>query len=285
MSKVCCICFFGAMRTLSQTIDTIREVIQQFKELYDVKIFVHTWKDQDFKLLEPDYYRTTDQDYFKNLKLPEYLSEEANKEKSKKLYEKMDEQHKKWHDEWLKKTNGENRYKPNNLFFTTNYATYSRKQVTMLALSKIPNPELVVFIRPDMFFKTIDISSLVKQFNHKSKQIQIITPDFENIYWSDYFKATREDYSGKRGVNDRFAICLGPSAAKVYASQYDHLDVLEKEMMDFNGEIILEWVFNHYNVKNIRSPMCFYLLRSDGKKHGFCKGDIRKNRYKSDEKK
>lgn len=43
-------------------------------------------------------------------------------------------------------------------------------------------------------------------------------------------------------------------------------------------------IFSHYNVLNIRSPMCFYLLRSDGKKHGWCKDDL-KNRYKTDEKK
>lgn len=273
------------MRTLPQTIDTIREVIQQFRELYNVKIFVHTWKGQDFKLLEPDYYRTTDQEeQFKNLNIPEYLSEEANRENSRKLYEKLDEQHKKWHDEWLKKKNRDDRYKPNKLYFTTHYATYSRKQVTLLALSKIPNPELVVFIRPDTFFKSIDISSLLKRFDRKTKRIQIITPDFENIYWNKELGVTREDYSGKHGVNDRFAICLGSSAAKIYASQYDHLDILEKEKMHFNGEIILELIFLRYNVLNIRSPMCFYLLRSDGKKHGWCKGDIR-NRYKNDEKK
>jgi hypothetical protein len=277
------------MRTLPQTIDNIKQVIQQFRELYDVKIFVHTWKGQDFKLLEPDYYRTTDQEeQFKNLKVPHYLTPEKLQERIKKLreidekvYEKMDEQHKKWHDEWVKKNKP---VKPNNYYFTTHYGTYSRKQVTLLALSKIPNPELVVFIRPDTFFKSIDISSLLKRFDPKSKRIQIITPDFENIYWNKELRVTREDHSGKRGVNDRFAICLGPSAAKIYASQYDHLDNLEKEMLDFNGEIILELIFSHYNVLNIRSPMCFYLLRSDGKKHGWCKDDL-KNRYKTDEKK
>lgn len=239
MSKTCCICFFGAMRTLPQTIDTIKKVIQQFKELYDVKIFVHTWKDQDFKLLEPDYYRTTDQEQFKKLKVPEHL--------------------------------------------TVYYATYSRKQVTLLALSKIPNPELVVYIRPDTFFKTIDILSLIKQFNYKSKQIQIITPDFDNFYWDTENRKTKGSDKGKRGTNDRFAICLGSSAAKVYVSQYDHLDEIKKEKIDFIGEIILEWVFLHYNVLNIRSPMCFYLLRSDGKKHGWCKEDL-KNRYKQEKK-
>jgi hypothetical protein len=237
------------MRTLPQTIDTIREVIQQFRELYEVTIFVHTWKGQDFKLLEPDYYRTTDQEeQFKNLNIPEYLTAEA-------LMKKMTEQQKKWYEEWLKK---KGKIPP---YITTNYATYSRKQVTLLALSKIPIPELVVFIRPDIFFKTIDVSSLVKQFNHKSKRIQIITPDFDN--------KTEQP-------NDRFAICLGPSAARVYSSQYDHLDEMLSEGRLFNGEAVLHWVFKRYNVINIESPMCFYLMRSDGRKIGFCKTDNKK---------
>jgi hypothetical protein len=266
--KSCCICFFGAMRTLPQTIDTIKQVIQQFRELYEVKIFVHTWKGEDFKLLEPDYYRTTDQqEQFKNLEVPEYFSRENV---SNRLREKMDDKQKKWFDAWLIKTKDRLNY-----YITTNYATYSRKQVTMLALSKIPNPELVVYIRPDTFFKSIDISSLVKQFNHKSKRIQIITPDFDNTYSDKETKQIKEDKTGKRGVNDRFAICLGPSAAKVYGSQYDHLDDVLKEKIYPIGEAVLEWVLNHYNVVNIRSLMCFYLMRTNGKKFGFCKGDKR----------
>jgi hypothetical protein len=267
--KSCCICFFGAMRTLPQTIDTIKEVIQQFRELYDVKIFVHTWKGQDFKLLEPDYYRTTDQEeHFKNLETPEHL---INIKQIKKRQERMTEQQKKWDEEWLKK----NKPKPN-VYITTNYATYSRKHVTMLALSKIPNPDLVVYMRPDTIFKTIDISSLLKRFNYNSKKIQIITPDFDNYFWNSKIEDEELDKTGKRGVNDRFAICLGSSAAKIYASQYDHLDDLAKERIFFTGEAILEWVFNHYNVLNIRSPMCFYLLRSSGRNVGLCKGDRKK---------
>jgi hypothetical protein len=260
--------FFGAIRTLPLTIDTIKEVIQQFRELYDVTIFVHTWKGEDFKLLEPDYYRTTDQqEQFKNLKTPEYTTIEKQKEK---LAETMDEQHKKWDQEWLNKNIKSHR---SDYYITTNYATYSKKQVTSLALSKIPNPELVVYIRPDTLFKTINIPSLLKQFNRNSKRIQIITPDFDNIYWNKDLGRSKLDKTGKRGVNDRFAICLGSSAAKVYGSQYDHIDDLEKEMIFIHGEPVLEWVFKNYNVVNIRSPMCFYLLRSGDKKTGTCKGD------------
>lgn len=270
MSKLCCICFFGAMRTLPQTIDSIKEVIQQFKELYDVKIFVHTWKGEDFKLLEPDYYRTTDQEeQFKNLKVPEYATEENIK---KKYFEKMTEEEKIQHEDRLK-----GKKTKINAYYTTKYATYSRKQVTLLALSKIPNPELVVFIRPDIFFKTINIPSLLKRFNRNLKRIQIITPDFDSTYWNKELGLIKGDPSNKRGgVNDRFAICLGPLAAKIYGSQYDHIDDLEKERIFVVGETILEWVFNHYNVINIRSRMCFYLLRSDGKKHGWCKEDLEK---------
>lgn len=271
MSKLCCICFFGAMRTLPQTIDSIKEVIQQFKELYDVKIFVHTWKGQEFKLLEPDYYRTTDQEeQFKNLKVPEYTTEENIK---KKYLEKMTEEEKIQHEDRLKGK----KTKINAYYVTTKYATYSRKQVTLLALSKIPNPELVVFIRPDILFKTINIPSLLKRFNRNLKRIQIITPDFDSTYWNKELGLIKGDPSNKRGgVNDRFAICLGPLAAKIYGSQYDHIDDLEKERIFVVGETILEWVFNHYNVINIRSRMCFYLLRSDGKKHGWCKEDLEK---------
>jgi hypothetical protein len=268
--KQCCICFFGAIRSLPQTIDNIKEVIQQFRELYDVTIFLHTWKSEDFKLLQPDYYRTTDQqEQFKNLKTPEYTTLEKQKEK---IAETMDEQHKKWDEEWLKK----NKDKPKpNYFNTTNYATYSRKQVTLLALSKIPNPELVVYIRPDTFFKTIDIPSLLKRFNRNSKRIQIITPDFDNFFWNSKTGTADLDKTGKRGVNDRFAICLGSSAAKVYGSQYDHINDLIKEKMFVFNEMLIEWVFNHYNVVNIRSPMCLYLMRTNGKKIGLCKGDKR----------
>jgi hypothetical protein len=264
--KQCCICFFGAIRTLPLTIDTIKEVIEQFRELYDVTIFLHTWKGEDFNLLEPDFYRTTDQqEQFKNLEVPEYFTRESI---SNRIRGKMDDKQKKWFDEWLVKTKNKPDY-----YITTNYATYSRKQVTLLALSKIPNPELVVYIRPDTFFKTINISSLLKRFNQNSKKIQIITPNFNNGYWDKESDRTKEDKTGRRGTNDRFAICLGSSAAKVYGSQYDHIDDVLKENIYPIGEAVLEWVFLHYNVVNIRSPMCFYLMRPDGKKIGFCKGD------------
>jgi len=264
--KQCCICFFGAIRTLPLTIDTIKEVIEQFRKIYDVTIFLHTWKGEDFNLLEPDFYRTTDQqEQFKNLEVPEYFTRESI---SNRIRGKMDDTQKKWFDEWLVKTKNKPDY-----YITTNYATYSRKQVTLLALSKIPNPELVVYIRPDTFFKTINISSLLKRFNQNSKKIQIITPNFNNGYWDKELDRTKEDKTGRRGTNDRFAICLGSSAAKVYGSQYDHIDDVLKEKIYPTGEAVLEWVFNHYNVVNIRSPMCFYLMRPDGKKIGFCKGD------------
>jgi hypothetical protein len=64
---ICCICFYGATRTLPQNLESINKVINQFRELYDVKIIVHTWNDsKDFKLLNPDYYRTSNQEELKN---------------------------------------------------------------------------------------------------------------------------------------------------------------------------------------------------------------------------
>jgi hypothetical protein len=258
MEKQCCICFFGAMRTLPKTIDNLKGVIQQFRNLYNVKIFVHSWKGENFELLEPDYYRTTDQqEQFKNLKMPEgYEENEKRRQINFNNQTTIDE----WHEKTKK------------FFFTTYYATYSKKQVTLLALSKIPNPEIVVYIRPDSFFKTLNVPSLLKLFK-PIKKLQVITPNFANGFWNSKKDIVGSDYTGKRGANDRFAICYGEMAARVYGSQYDHLNDLLKTKITILGELILEWVFNHYKVENIRAPICLYLVRSDGRKIGFCRDD------------
>lgn len=239
---ICCICFYGATRTLPQNLESINKVINQFRELYDVKIIVHTWNDnKDFKLLNPNYYRTTNQEELRN-KLP---------------FEKIEKNTK----EFLTTIFPNNPTKINQVFQDTKkflpgvlFGTYSLKQVTTLTLSKFPNANLYVIMRPDTRFVRFDLKPILKHINYKSSQLQVITPDFD---------------TGKRSSNDRFAICYGSEAFRLIGTRYDLLEESSKDRFFF-GENVLQYTIDKYKIKNIRGDMCFLLVRPNGKIAGWC---------------
>jgi hypothetical protein len=155
--KTCCICFWGATRTVDITYKNIETmVINPLKKKYDVKIFIHTWEGNDnFKLLKPDYYLTDDQS-----KIDFHIEEIRNR--------------------WIHIKEKLHYSKYFTVIKTSPYQLYSLKQVTRLMLSKVSNPELIIFMRQDTLYKQLpDITKLNIQSN------QIITPAFGNYYWNE----------------------------------------------------------------------------------------------------
>ena len=235
--KTCCICFWGATRTVNLTYKNIEKmIIDPLRQNYEVKIFIHTWKgNEDFKLLKPDYYQTEDQS-----KIDFHIEEIRNRWIH--LKEKL------IHTEHFKAIEN------------TPYQLYSLRQVTKLMLSKIPNPELVIFMRQDeLFVEFPDISKLNIQSN------QIITPAFGNYYWNERINlGVPTDKTGKGGVNDRFAICNNPKVAKIYGERYDlFLEYVKKYFP--NPEGFLENILYKNKIQNIKlKEIKFYLVRENG---------------------
>jgi hypothetical protein len=235
--KTCCICFWGATRQVKLTHKNIKKkVINPLRKYYNVKIFIHTWDDNDdFKLLEPDYYQTDDQS-----KIDFHIKEIRNrwvyiKEKLKYI-------------EHFKAIEN------------TPYQLYSLKQVTKLMISKISNPDLVIFMRQDeLFVELPDISKLNIESN------QIITPAFGNYYWNETkMVGIPTDNKEKGGVNDRFAICGNVKIARIYGERYDKLlEYIKKHFP--NPEGFLENILYKNKIQNIKlKEIKFYLVRDGG---------------------
>jgi len=247
--KICCICFYGATRTLAKTIDNIKKyIIDEFKNNFEVKIFIHTWKTNeetinDYKLVNPDYYELTDQSLLE-LDIEKYIKSLDN--------------------HYLN-------YDYKKLIPGLLYGLYSLKQVSLLMLSKIKNPDYVVFLRPDSKFEKFpSISNLINLHNSKSDQLQIITASFDNFYFKKDLGYAIRSKDGTGGANDRFAICCGSKAAEIYGTRYDRLNEYSKKYVSI-PEIFLEWVIFKNKIKNIKSKdICFKLLRNDGTETGDC---------------
>ena len=235
--KTCCICFWGATRTTNLTYKNIEKmIINPLRKNYNVKIFIHTWEgNDDFKLLKPDYYQTEDQS-----KIDFHIEEIRNRWIH--LKEKL------FSTEHFKAIE------------TTPYQLYSLRQVTRLMLSKVPDPELVIFMRQDeLFVEFPDISKLNIESN------QIITPAFGNYYWNErIYLGVPTDTTGKGGANDRFAICNNSNIAKIYGERYNLL--LEYTKKHFpNPEGFLEYILYKNKIQNIKlKDIKFYLVRDKG---------------------
>jgi len=233
--KTCCICFWGATRTVNLTYKNIEKmVINPLREKYDVKIFIHTWEgNDDFKLLKPYYYETEDQS-----KINFHIEELERRWEH--IREKL------IHPEHFRSLQ------------TTPYQLHSLKQVTKLMLSKVP--DLVIFMRQDSFFKQFpDISKL------QIKSNQIITPAFGNYYWTaKYLTGVSTIKSGKGGANDRFAICRNSKIARIYGERYDFL--LEYANRYFPmAEAFLDHILYKNKVENIKlKEIKFNLMRPGG---------------------
>jgi hypothetical protein len=252
----CCICFYGATRTLPSNLESITGVINQFRELFDVKIFVHTWNDNDdFKLLNPDYYRTSDlQEVIKKLPIDKI-------EKNTK--------------EFLTNLHGNKFKRDYEIQYVKEHITgnllglYCLKQVTLLALSKFPSAQFYVIIRPDSRFEHFHLKPMLKLIDANSDQPQIITPAFDNYYFDEASKSAKADYTGKKGVNDRFSICYGSEAFRIIGTRYDLMPELSKRTL-FIGEPLLDYVIKEFKIKNNRTKMCLLLVRLNGKVLGWC---------------
>jgi len=247
--KICCICFYGATRTLQKTIENIKEnIIEKFNEHFDVKIFIHTWETNDdtmddYKLVNPDYYELTDQSLLE-LDIEKYIKSLNN--------------------HYLN-------YDYKKLIPGLLYGLYSLKQVTLLMLSKIPNPDYVIFLRPDSKFERFpNIPNLINLYDSKSDQLQIITASFDNFYFRKDLGYAIKSKDGSGGANDRFAICYGSKAAEIYGTRYNKLEEYSKKYVSI-PEIFLEWLLYKNKIKNIKSKdICFKLLRNDETEIGDC---------------
>jgi len=247
--KICCICFYGATRTLEKTIENIKKyIIDEFKNYFEVKIFIHTWKTNDetmnhYQLVNPDYYELTDQSLLE-LDIEKYIKSLSN--------------------HYLN-------YDYRKLIPGLLYGLYSLKLVTELMLSKIQNPYLVIFLRPDSKFDRFpSIPNLIKLYDDTLNQLQIITASFDNFYFRKDLGYAIKSKDGSGGANDRFAICYGPKAAEIYGTRYNMLEDFSKKYVSI-PEVFLEWLLYKNNIKNIKSKdICFKLLRNDGTEIGDC---------------
>ena len=234
----CCICFFGATRQVHYTHKNIEEfIVEPLRKYFDVKIFIHTWADDDsFKLLNPDYYRTSDQSTTP------------------------------FHTPELEKRWGHMREKMTYAIYrsleTLSYQLYSLKCVTKLMLSKVPSPDLIIFMRQDEKF--ISFPTVPKLVSLFSSTNQVVTPAFGNWYLHPKTLDGAVTKAGDSGSNDRFAVFNNVKTAEIYGMRYDK--VLQYAETRFpHAETFLEYILKKNKIEIIRrKDIKFNLVRPGG---------------------
>jgi|SRR5579862_695715 len=228
--KKVAICYFGLTRSLNHTYQS------HFKYILDVckynnidyDIFMHTWSlkgkqrvwtnevnvpiDYDeYRLLNPDFFRRDDQDAFtENLDMSKYF----------------------YQDVWNRKGEGLDGEWYFNLIVNHLCALESLKRVTDMVLSTNNHYDFIMYVRPDMEFKSpLNMNQMLQLTNE-----EVILPNGNN--W--------------QGYNDRFAI-LTFASAPIYGKRIDHIVDFRRDHGRIVSEKYLKYIIdsNHLNVRRM----------------------------------
>jgi capsid portal protein len=125
--NTCNICFYGAVRTLDKTSDSIKKyVINPLSKQYTVKIFATVWEDDD-----ESPYSNFENVKIKKINRPKRFSKIKNEAR----------------ENYFKEYGIEKDY-----LGSLYYALYSLKNVTNMVSKKINSGDITIFLRPDSKF-------------------------------------------------------------------------------------------------------------------------------------
>jgi hypothetical protein len=210
------ICFFGITRSLTFTIQNIVEnVITPARELGEVKIFCHFFDQK--KIDNP----RSGESFALNTKEYELLNADdvvLEKPDAFLLTSKFKEVTA-YGDAF-----GDGHVSTRNLF----HQLRSLNCVTNRALAW--NPDIVIFLRPDLFYHDSFLDTLKKAVQAKEPCLHL--PNWQ--HWG--------------GMNDRFSVAVGKSAIKSYGQRYDSiLDYCSENNSPIQSEKLLK-----YSLKSIK---------------------------------
>ena len=226
------LCYFGLTRSLCQVIDNQKSKIFDSLEKggYDIEIFMHTWKiynDEqhvwgvkidsninydDYKLLEPTYYKIESQDDFLNsINIYDYFNKE------------------KWDKNGDHRTHGE---WPIYLIRNHLCALESQKRCFEMVETCNKKFDFVMIIRPDCVFSQLDIN----HFEHLKE------------YSNGILITGRDSFEG---YNDKFAI-MNYDKASPYCKRIDEIKEWRKHTTRIVSEKFVKFIVDkYYNKQNI----------------------------------
>lgn len=230
--KKIAVCFWGLTRSLKYTMPSIRSILDS---LGTPTIFLHTYRVKGLY--------TNERAREKNIE----LNPEEWKDLNPDVYEIEDQ------DE-VKQTLNVDSYRNSGDPWNNNYATLdnfilamrSLNKVTELMLASKTNFTHVVFMRPDVVFKT----PVKESYLSLAKKNTCVVPAFHS--WGGY--------------NDRFAICPRP-VARIYGTRFQGLLEYSKEHLP-HSETYLKHTLRNVHVRKV--PICFHRVRATGEEFPDC---------------
>lgn len=212
------VCFYGIVRSLSSTISSIRSnVIQPARGVGDLRVFAHLFdqttisnpRSGEFGILETGQHSLLCAD---RIELERPGVQESRLERLKSLARV---------DPW-----GDGFRSLNNLL----HQLYSLGRVQQMASEW--GADVFVFVRPDLRYLD-SFSSVLDQAAQEASRPVVFYPSWQL----------------HGGLNDRFAVVCGSTAARAYSNRGKSLETLLASASRFNGERLLRFALFQARVK------------------------------------
>ena len=230
--KKIAVCFWGLTRSLKYTLPSIQSVLAS---LGTPTIFLHTYRVKGLYTNERAHEKDIelDPDEWKDLNPDVHEIEDQEEVKTSLNVEAYRTSGDPWHNDYATLDN----------FIL---AMHSLNRVTQLMLQSKQHFTHVIFMRPDVVFKT----PLKESYLSLAKRNTCVVPGFHS--WG--------------GVNDRFAICPLP-VAKRYGTRFNGLLDYSKTRKP-HSETYLKHVLQGIHIRKI--PICFHRVRATGEEFPDC---------------
>lgn len=230
------ICFFGIRRSIDKTSTSIDEsVIQQAKRFGQTHLLAHFYDKALISNRRTGEYNARTAAARDHLALHEVDETEPEAQEVLLDFEKLKTYGDSWSDQFASL---------NNLV----HQLHSLRRVTALAQER--RPDIFAFIRPDLNYH----DSLYPIFKravkeHNTGRSVIFVPDWQR--WG--------------GVNDRFAIAVGPAAAMAYGNRISCAqEFCERREQPLHSERLLDFALKKSKVKVVHVPHRASRVRANG---------------------
>ena len=244
------ICFFGITRSLRFTIDSIRtKVLTPARRAGETRVFAHLYPITEINNPRSSEATHLDPDEYRMLGADHIMLEEPGRCLDQWNFPRIAAHGDTWRDDFRSVRN-------------LVHQLHSLREVTLAALDW--QPDVVVFCRPDLHYFD-SFSGALSRYARAGK------PQCGIPYWQ-----------GWGGLNDRFAIVRGASAARLYGARIEHaLGYCEVHSRPLHGELLLAWRLRTADVKPvwIRAAR----IRADGRvppQEHFCPERILRLRHR-----
>jgi hypothetical protein len=202
------ICYFGITRSLAYTFDSIAaNVLQPARHLGETRVFAHLYRQTQINNPRSKEFGALDPDEYQILMADELELEEPNECLARMRYDELLKHPDPWRDDYKSIKN-------------LMHQLHSLERVGDLARKW--SADVYVFVRPDLCY--LDPLDLFLKQAIACRQPTVLYPNWQH----------------HGGLNDRFAIVAGTTAARAYSQRgrllHECYEIFEK---NFNGERLL----------------------------------------------